>query len=308
MSNTFYLYPILRNDASDPNNPDEYTSRDYPGCKFIIQSDLTSQLVDDQRQVNLTIEGALQQEILSGIITEKKAKCVLSILCENTFYSKDINLTLDPNGQFTTEVKIEGGDLHEELKIQAVIIACAKFPLTLAGGNTYDIESGQILAMSNELAFFLDPKVGRPVHEFFIVNAHNEQNKPWWVEFNGNDTENIHLYVSTEEKEILDKLAETQDPNTLAILHNAIMIPVLQNAIIQMQENDGVSKENLNYRSLEQSILEVDKNFFSTPDEEKVIKSFEIAQKIVAKFPNYKGCTPLLRMLKEIGGMGDLDG
>lgn len=308
MSNTFYLYPILRNDAGDPNNPDEYTSRDYPGCKFIIHSDLTSQLVDDQRQVNLTIQGALQQEILSGHITENRAVCVLSILCENTFFSQDIYPTFDRNGQFTAEVRIEGGLLHEGLKIQAVIIACTEFSLTLDGRNTYIIESEQILAMSNELAFFLDPKVGRPVHEFFIVNAHKEQNKPWWVEFNGNDNENIHLYVSTEEKEILDKLAETQDPNTLAILHNAIMIPVLQNAILQMQENDGVSKENLNYRSLEQSILGVDKNFFSTPDEEKVSKSFEIAQKIVAQFPNYKGRTPLLRMLQEIGGIGDLDG
>ena len=302
MSNVFYLYPILRNDAGNPNDPNDYVSIDYPESNFIIESDLTFTKVNGQKIGTLSLKGSLNQPNLLGHIHSQRAACVIHILCQDTFLSRERTIALDAEGKFAVQIDdLDAGLLKNQLTIQASVIASSQFELAKPTHPTYSIEVGQILGISNEIEYFVDEMARRPLSSLFRIRINPIPQSPWKIEFQDEvPYANIFLYVSEVAKNTINKVTATKDAKIITILENAIVIPALQVAILQMRQLEDTTRPN--YLALEQQIVTVGERAFlirrdpNTPiTTTEVGRSLEIAQKIVAQ--HYKNTIPLDTML-----------
>lgn len=215
-----FPYPVLR-----PHN-DDYLESD-------IQTTAEFEVDHDTQKVKFEASLAISSEAIQELIEENKAYYSVNISCRSTFFRKSLK-TFDNY----VECEFNYGDFRDEVEVTCYVIAAEPvhgfIPEDLNpefGGNAFDLEKGDVLALDEPQISYFDRDSFKPLASIFsLVKNNNRTDNEWRVDL---DNDDVVISVSPNTKQMID-MARNNKAH-LAVLMNSLYFSALVQAISELQ-------------------------------------------------------------------------
>ena len=221
----------------------------------VFKVEMTYELSRDAVVLNPAF--TLKNTGIDELIRKGKASFVAEVECRSTFYRRSFS-TRNESGKISIPAKL----LRERVTVSFSVCAdqdIRGYKPTDAhsdfdGAPPFDLESGDILAVVGQISFTADKSfdpLRPPVSSFMSIREGTHHEGPMQLDY---ESEKITVVLSKADwKEYLG--VRGQKP-VQGVLHSAIVLPALVDAICKTQSADGADYQDMNWYGRLDSILE----------------------------------------------------
>ena len=204
---------------------------DYPRASFAAQ--VPHAVINNGRQINLTIKYHLTSQSLRDMISEGKAQYVSLIVCAKTFSRNSYPCEYEDDLCI-----LDAQDYSEELKLTPYVVSKQIIEgfsstelaeeITLIKPGGFHIPSGSILAVGNSTEIELEDG-GSPFAVIDLVADVNVDSGTFKVDLDDN---RIKVYMAPEDKDQIEGLRQHgQNSREMAILFPSIYLHAISEAL-----------------------------------------------------------------------------
>jgi hypothetical protein len=215
-----YPYPVL-------GNADDVLGSFHTNVQFSPSSDF----------YDIDIAFGLEHTDLESMIQEKQACFAVEIVCPSTFH-RSVVKTSDT----AISVSIPAEQLRDRVEMSTYIISLADFDDFIPAGihpdlagEPFVVESGDILAISENYAFLADPQFD-PLRDsaasFIKVRENTTQEKTMDIE---PDARALTIMLSSTAYKAYEQ-ARQFEPD---VIHSAVVLPVLADVLGQLRDGEA---------------------------------------------------------------------
>lgn len=225
--NISYPYPVL-------GNEDDVKGTFDVSFKHVLRRD----------EVVMTVGYKLKNKSLEKLVREKKAAFTVELECAATFYRKSFS-TFEHDARFT----IPAGIVREDVSASFYIRALENLPAYKIDGShpdydgfPFEIGAGDVLALGGHTTFIaekdFDPM--RPsVSSLIAIFKGSHANGPMQIEYSGDK-----ILIKLSERDYKNYGLVKVRPGIAAVIHAAIVLPVLADAIKLVHDKDQETQNN----------------------------------------------------------------
>ena len=212
---------------------------DYGDAEFVVN--VPHAVLNNGRQINLTVKYHLTSEHLRGVIAEGSAHYVGLLACPRTFSRDAVPATIEDDLYV-----LDAGEYADEIRLTPYVIATKRiegfnsdefaeeFKVVKPGG--FSIQPGSILAVGDSMTIALE-EGGSPHSVIDLVPNNKVERGSFIVNLDDN---RIKIYVEPEDKKKIEAFRQRgQGSQEMAVLFPAIYLHAVTEALRNLGSYSG---------------------------------------------------------------------